>query len=104
MIAHVTTFTWVEDVDPDDIDRLAAALGRLPAVIDVLKGYSFGANLGLRPGTADFAVVALVERPEQVAEYLDHPEHQKVVEELSTHMTRQRQTVHFPWDPVIWPG
>jgi hypothetical protein len=104
MIVHVTTFTWVDGVTADDVERLEVALGRLPSVIDVLKGYSFGANLGLRPGTADFVVVALLERPEDVAGYLDHPEHRELLDDLVGPMTAHRQTVHTTWDPVVWPA
>jgi hypothetical protein len=55
MIMHVAVFTWRESTTSEEIAGVEAALSRMPALIPALKEYHFGSNLGLRPGTADFA-------------------------------------------------
>jgi hypothetical protein len=81
MIMHVAVFTWRESTTSEDIAGVEASLSRMPTLIPALKEYHFGSNLGLRPGTADFAVVAVLDQAE-LGDYLDHPEHQRIVREV----------------------
>jgi hypothetical protein len=92
MIMHVAVFTWRESTTSEEIAGVEAALSRMPALIPALKEYHFGSNLGLRPGTADFAVVAVLEQAE-LSDYLDHPEHQRVVREVISPLLATRTAI-----------
>ena len=94
MIMHVAIFTWREGTTAEDVARVEAELARMPGVIPALREYHFGSNLGLRPGTADFAVIAVLERAE-LAAYLDHPEHQRVVREVISPLLATRTAIQL---------
>ena len=100
MIAHVATFIWNEDVTPADIDRLDEALSGLPGVIPAIRSYSYGRDLGIRDGNADYAVVALVDDAGAVSGYLDHPYHKQMSKELISPMVKERRAVQLDWSPT----
>lgn len=95
MIMHLAIFSWREGTTAEDIAGVDAALARMPAAVPALREYYFGANLGLRPGTADFAVVAVLEQAE-LNSYLDHPEHQRVVREVISPLLASRTSIQVP--------
>ncbi len=92
MIMHLALFTWREGTTREDIARVEAELSRMPSVVPALHEYHFGPNLGLRPGTADFAVCAILPQAE-LSTYLDHPEHQRVVREVISPLLAARAAV-----------
>jgi hypothetical protein len=94
MIMHLALFTWREGTTREDIARVEAELGRMPALVPALQGYHFGANLGLRPSTADFAVCAVISQAE-LSTYLDHPEHLRVVREVIAPLLASRTAVQI---------
>lgn len=94
MIMHVAVFTWREGTTGEDVARVEAALARMPSLVPALREYSFGSDLGLRPGTADFAVVAVLEQAE-LPLYLDHPEHQRVVREVISPLLATRTSLQL---------
>ena len=95
MILHVVTFTFRDDVTDQQLDAVDEALGRLPSRIDALRSYSHGRDLGLRQGTVDYAVVALVDDEEGLITYLDHPEHVEAVRSAVTPLVLTRQAVQI---------
>ena len=58
MITHCVLFTWKLEIPEGQIDTIIAGLSQMPAMIPSIRDYRFGDNLGLSPGTSDFAVVA----------------------------------------------
>ena len=95
MILHVVTFVWKRDITTSEVDRLHEALGRLPQLIAQLVRYEHGRDLGLKQGNADYAICAVVRSAEDLALYLDHPEHVRVVRELTSQMFASRQAVQL---------
>ncbi|HET9658149.1 MAG TPA: Dabb family protein [Kineosporiaceae bacterium] len=94
MIMHLALFTWRESTSREDIARVETELSRMPSVVPALREYHFGPNLGLRPGTADFAVCAVISQAE-LSSYLDHPEHQRVVREVISPLLASRTAVQI---------
>ena len=82
MIVHLVVFRWKPGVTAEQIGALERGLGGLPAVIEELREYRFGPDLGLRDGNGDFGIAATVDDADGLAAYLEHPEHRRVVEEL----------------------
>jgi hypothetical protein len=95
MILHVVTFSFRDDVSAADIDAVDQALAPLRQAIDALRSYSYGRDLGLRPGTGDYAVVALVDDAEGLAAYLEHPAHVQAVADRLTPLVLSRQAVQI---------
>lgn len=95
MILHLATFGWRPGVSNDDVVAVSEALSSLPDQIPELLSYRFGPDLGLREGNAAFAVAAVLESPEALSAYLDHPEHLRIVKEFIAPLIATRQTVQI---------
>ena len=95
MILHAAMFTWKPEVTPEEVDAVTAALEEMASALPMLSGYRCGANLRLRPSTADYAVVALAADEEALAAYLDSPEHAAVYDAHLSRMIASRQAVQL---------
>ena len=79
---HVVLLTWHDHVTPDEVAEITAGLRALPEQIEALQRYEVGPDLGINPGTADFAVVAQVADEAGLRAYLDHPAHTAVTAKM----------------------
>lgn len=95
MILHLVTFSWRPDVTNDDVVAIIEGLSSLPGQIPELLSYSFGPDLGLREGNADFAVAAVLESPETLPAYLGHPEHVRIIDKFIAPLIATRQAVQI---------
>ena len=73
MIRHVVLFRWTPEATAEQKRRVAEELSRLPALVPSLRDYRIGANLGVNPGTFDFAVAADFDDVDGYLAYRDHP-------------------------------
>lgn len=95
---HLVTFSWRPEVTNDDVIAVNEGLSSLPDQIPELRSYRFGPDLGLREGNADYAVAAVLDSPDTLPAYLDHPEHRRIVTELITPLLAARQAVQIEID------
>lgn len=95
MILHIASFSWKDDVTPDDVAGLTEALVAMAANIPSLRSYVCGENLRLRPG-ADYAVAAIVDDADGLAAYLDSPAHRAVYESHLGRMIGERSAAQLP--------
>jgi Stress responsive A/B Barrel Domain len=95
MILHLAVFRWKEGVTAGDVAHLCEELAAFRTRIDCIVDYHFGPDLGLRQGNADFGVAALVESPEAIAEYLDHPAHKELFSQVIAPMCESRTAVQI---------
>ncbi|MGI9125511.1 MAG: Dabb family protein [Mycobacterium sp.] len=77
---HVVTFKWREDGFDDS--GIAGALRTLVAGFDGVRAYRCGHDAGLTPDAYDFAVVGTFDSPESFIAYRDHPEHQRILNDM----------------------
>lgn len=92
---HLVTFSWRAEVTNDDVLAVIEGLSSLPDQIPELLSYNFGPDLGLREGNSDFAVAAVLDTPETLAGYLDHPEHVRIIKEFIGPLIATRQAVQI---------
>lgn len=95
MILHIASFRWKDEVTPENVSDLTAALRSMAAGIPELRSYVCGENLRLRPG-ADFGVAAIVEDEAALGAYLDSPAHKQVYEEFLGWMILERSAAQLP--------
>ena len=98
MILHSVAFTWNDDVSAADIDGVTDALLAMAAALPMLRFYSCGKNLRVRPSSADFAVVAVVDDEQALAAYLDSDEHAVVQRDWLGRMIKDRVAFQLPID------
>ncbi len=95
MIMHIVTFSWREGTTAAQVTELADALDALVPLVPQLRSYRHGPDLRLREGNADYAVAATLETPQQLPDYLDHPEHLRIVRDILTPMLGSRQAIQI---------
>ena len=98
MLRHVVCITWDPDATPD-VEGLRSALASLPRVIPEIRAYSFGTDLALVEGNADFGIVADFDDAAAWHRYQDHPEHRRIVAELIRPHLAVRTAVQFEVPP-----
>jgi uncharacterized protein (TIGR02246 family) len=94
MIQHTVSFTWKQGTTEEDVAALRAMLADVPSRVPAVREYRFGPDLGLAPGAADFAVLAVVDDEAGLGGYLDHPFHLEVGERIAA-MAETRRRVQF---------
>jgi hypothetical protein len=82
MVRHVVLLTFVDGTSDEEIAAIADALRELPSKIPSLRSYVVGTDLGLAEDNADLVVVADVDDVDGFHAYRDHPEHQRVLQEM----------------------
>jgi Stress responsive A/B Barrel Domain len=79
MLRHISCLTWKEGTPPEAVAAVEAGLAELPALIPELRAFSFGPDLGLASGNADFAIVADLDDTDGWRRYQEHPAHQALL-------------------------
>ena len=98
MLRHVVCLHLRTDAPPDAVDALRDALAALPAEIPEIRAYTFGPDMGLASGNADFAVVADFADADAWQRYQTHPAHVAVVERHVAPSFERRHAVQLEID------
>lgn len=95
-VLHHLVMIHVADGTPDEsVDAMVAALRELPSLIPSIESYSVGRDAGLREGNAAVGITATFEGADGWREYVDHPDHQRVISEHIAPISTARQSVQF---------
>lgn len=95
MFRHMVMFSWKPEATEEQKRAVADQLATLPGKISELRDYRFGADAGINPGNADFAVVADFDDVDAYLVYRDHPEHRAVIDACITPIVDSRTAVQF---------
>ncbi|HVB44740.1 MAG TPA: Dabb family protein [Streptosporangiaceae bacterium] len=95
MIRHVVVFSWIPEATQEQKAYVVGELGTLPPLIEGLRSYQFGPDLGLVEGNADFAVVADFDDVAAYLAYRDHPAHQDVIKRAIRPILAQRMGIQL---------
>jgi hypothetical protein len=96
MFRHVVLFRFRPDTTAEQRQAALDGLHALPGQIPEIREYHVGADLGLRDGNFDLAVVALFDDEAGWRTYLDHPAHVAVASGLIRPFAAGRASVQFP--------
>jgi hypothetical protein len=94
-VRHIVLFRFAEGTPDERVDDLTAGLDALPPAIPEIRRYEHGRNLGVTPGTWDYALVAEFATLDDQRTYRDHPVHQKLIRELVEPITTDRAAVQL---------
>ena len=95
MIRHVSVLTFADHATPEQVEAVATALRRLPALIPELRDYRVGPDLGVDPGNGSFVVIGDFDDVSGYVAYRDHPEHQAVAREHIIPILAGRQAAQY---------
>jgi hypothetical protein len=94
---HMLMMRFKDDVTDEQKTELLAEFARMPEVMDYIRRYEFGLDLGnLGPDGPDFGLVADFDSEEDWRRYSDDPDHQGLVgmvRERSAELTRVQYLV-----------
>lgn len=82
MLTHIVLITASDDATDAQVEAMVSGLRALPEKIDVIRTYEVGRDLGLAEGNATVVIQATFASPDDLAAYVAHPAHQRVVTEL----------------------
>ena len=98
MVDHLVLFAVKDDASPEDVEDLLASIqalrGSIPNVMDLSVGEDFS---GRAKGYTHGLFVRL-RTTDDLRAYLDHPDHQAVVEKLEA-ITTGRLVVDYDHEP-----
>ncbi len=95
MLRHVVLFRLNEDAPDGTVQSLQDSLSRLAQSIPDISSYCFGADLGLRDGNFDLAVVADFADRQAFKRYVDHPDHQAFIADQLQPVLAERVALQF---------
>ena len=95
MLRHIVLFNWKSDTPTGHAERTTEALGQLRPKIPQIRSYEFGANLGINPGTYDFAVTATFDNADDYIAYRDNPVHKAFIAEFTAPFVATRASIQF---------
>jgi hypothetical protein len=94
-IRHAVLFRWKPDVTADHVEAAERALGELPNKVPSIRSYTFGRNLGINPGTFDYAVIAEFDDREGYLDYRDHPDHKAFIAAYTADFVADRAAIQM---------
>lgn len=94
-IRHIVLFNWNSETPADHAERTTVALAELRSKIPQIRSYQYGANLGVNPGTYDFAVTAEFDSVDDYLVYRDHPDHKAFIEKYTAPYIDTRASIQF---------
>ncbi|MGB3485434.1 MAG: Dabb family protein [Mycobacterium sp.] len=77
---HIVTFKWSDESYDDG--PVAEALQALIPTLSGVQSYVCGPDAGVTANSYDFAVVGTFDDVDSFTSYRDHPEHQRIINEL----------------------
>jgi hypothetical protein len=98
MLRHVVLLRWKPDASDHARASAIDAISSLPSVIEEIRGYSVGTDLGETAGNYDLAIVADFDDAHAYATYRDHPVHVRVITELIRPILDSRTAVQHSFD------
>jgi hypothetical protein len=89
MIRHIVLFRWTDATTSDDVDRIHAALASLPPVIDTVRAYQHGRDLGVGTGVWDYGISADFDDLDGWHAYDTDPRHLEVRSTMVAHIAER---------------
>lgn len=95
MFRHVLLLHFKPEATEEQKQALYDGLAKMPEVVDVIRKYEFGPDLGLVDGAPDLTLVADFDSEDDWRLYQEHPEHLKLLEELVKPVTADKHRSQY---------
>lgn len=79
---HTLVINFTDEATEEQKGALFDGLAKMPQVMEFIRRYEFGPDLGLREGNSSAALVADFDSEEDWREYSAHPDHLELVNNL----------------------
>lgn len=97
MFIHNVFFRWKPGTTAAQVDAITAALGMLPGRVPSIRSYTIGRDLGLsQPEVSwDFSIIAQFDDEAGWRDYVTHPDHEAVRDQIVAPHIAARATIQF---------
>ena len=92
---HTLMLRFTADATEQRKQALYDGLARMPEVMDFIRRYEFGTDLGISEGNPDLALVADFDLEEDWRAYQSHPDHLALVNDLVKPIVREAIRVQY---------
>lgn len=92
---HVVMFKWSDGLGDDHVRRVRDGLDALPPVIEQIRSYVHGPDLGVTDGNFDYVLVADFDTEDDFLVYRNHPVHLQFIQDVITGNTADRAAVQY---------
>lgn len=92
---HTLMVRFTKEATEEEKRALFDGLAQLPKVIDVIRRFEFGPDLGLGDGNPDMALVADFDSQDDWMAYQEHPAHEVVFRELVAPIAKEHVRVQY---------
>lgn len=75
MLRQITLIKFRDSVSAADIDAVGSGFGEISGIVDGIRRFEYGPDLGLMDGTYDYALVIDFDSEADWKAYLEHPQH-----------------------------
>ena len=83
MIRHVVLMTWKDAISDEQLARVNEAFRAMPERVPGIVNSSFGPDLSIFPGNADYLLMLDFESEEDFKNYVAHPAHAELMESVT---------------------
>lgn len=95
MIRHTALFKWTAEATDEQKAAVLAELSSLPPIVQSIRGFALGPDVGVAAGNFDFAVTADFDDEAGFFAYRDDPAHRDIVSRTIAPIMAQRAAVQF---------
>ena len=95
MLRHVVLLKFLDGVPSEDIDAIADSLRELPRIIESVRDYTVGRDLGISDGASDLVVIGGFDDRDGYVRYRDDPTHQAIITERILPILASRAASQF---------
>ncbi|MGO4247624.1 Dabb family protein [Paenarthrobacter sp. RAF54_2] len=102
-VLHLVELTWKPGVEQKSVDGLTANLYEMASELDMIRYFTCGPALHLRPGGADYALLAGFDSNQDLLDYLAHPLHIETLHRWASIMVQEKQSIQIatPTDEAL---
>lgn len=95
MIRHTALFKWTTEATDEQKAAVLAELASLPPIVQSIRGFALGPDVGVAAGNFDFAVTADFDDEAGFFAYRDDPVHRDIFSRTITPILAQRAAVQY---------
>ena len=92
---HINLLGWKDGTTQAAVDELRGELQRMAGAIPEVRTLSYGPDLGLMDGNADFVITEEFDDADAFRRYLAHPAHERMVRDFLRPILASRHAIQF---------
>ncbi|MEJ1179644.1 MULTISPECIES: Dabb family protein [unclassified Pseudarthrobacter] len=94
-VLHLVELTWKPGVEQKSVDGLTDDLYQMASELDMIRYFTCGPALHLRPGGADYALLVGFDTNQDLLDYLAHPLHIETLHRWASIMVQEKQSIQI---------